>query len=56
MTSAYWAQESRAEILSMHGVEIDEDDDQDPGLTTVQDEDQNTDYFDRYSISWRDFL
>jgi hypothetical protein len=65
MTSAYWTQWSHAELMSMHGVEVD----------TYEDEDQNDYHYDRneeekelegqeccsgcmycLGFSWRDFM
>jgi hypothetical protein len=65
MTTAYWAQWTHAELMSMQGVDLD----------TYQDEDHNDDHYDRdedeeelegqgccsgcmycLGISWSDFM
>jgi hypothetical protein len=60
MSTAYWGQWSHAEIMSMHGVELeDEEDDTD----LEQDEDDTNleqdccgNCMDCLGLSWRDFM
>lgn len=61
MSTAYWSQYSHAEIMSMHGVEID---DQDNDIDYDYDEQDETDReqgccsgcMDCLGLSWRDFM
>jgi hypothetical protein len=58
MSSAYWGQWSHAEIMSMHGVEEDEDYDtdleQDEDDTDLEQDEGDT--MEDLGLSWRDFM
>lgn len=61
MTTAYWSQYSHAEIMSMHGVEIDEVDTelcQDEVDTRLAQEEEGccSGCMKCLGLSWRDFM
>ncbi len=62
MTTAYWSQWSHAEIMSMHGVEIDDchDDDQDDCHIDREELEEAgccaSGCMDCLGLSWRDFM
>jgi hypothetical protein len=61
MTSAYWAQWSHAEIMSMHGIEIDDYQDVDQDDCQSDSEEPEEEHccsgcMDCLGLSWRDFM
>ena len=65
MSTAYWSQFSHAELMSMHGVELDDyqdDDHDDYHFDRVSDEEQEEEEgccsgcMDCLGLSWSDFM